>query len=602
MPKPKHDVIRLASSSVVEPSVSSHAETLPLDSQNGRPRTGKSSPVRQITRENLRIPVLLHIANQQIAGHADNFTPTGLHLTTTINLGEGKALALRCTFGNVCHLNLAGRVAQSLPKTVKGAQSYTARILFTAVREWERDILSSTIQEIQNSQEAHGQSILNVYVANDVLADEATALVRGEAPADLDPKNAQAEAAPKMGNLSTKDLLPKVKRKSYTSEAAGIRRDWLSRKCGTDLPHIGRYSESPDNLRGNIENFIGSAQLPIGIAGPLIVNGQHAKGTYYVPLATTEGALTYTCTEGMLLISLAGGATTAILSDQLDISPIFSFNSLVEAKQFCEWVHAHFQSIKQHAESTTRHATLVKVEPHLLDKNVVLKFSYDTGDAMGINMVTFATEEACKFITASVTTKRFYLQPNFSSIKKVTAHHFINGYGKTVVAEAVIPAGLIRRSFHVSPQEVVDFYHTVRLCAAHVGMVGVNGHTANMLAAIYTACGQDIACVVDSHVGVTNFEVADGQALYVSVKLPSLLVGTVGGGTGLATQRECLQLLGCAGQGKAKRFAEIVAASILAGELAICARVANGTFAQAHRKYGRKTGNITIPSEHAGTR
>jgi hydroxymethylglutaryl-CoA reductase (NADPH) len=299
---------------------------------------------------------------------------------------------------------------------------------------------------------------------------------------------------------------------------------------------------------------------------------------------------------------MAGGATTTVLNDQLDISPIFSFDSLGAAKAFCEWTHGHFQIIKQHAESTTRHATLVKLEPHLLDKNVVLKFSYDTGDAMGINMVTFATEEACKFITASVTTKRFYLQPNFSSIKKVTAHHFVRGYGKTVVAEAVIPAGLIRRSFHVSPKEVVDFYHTVRLCTAHVGMVGINGHSANMLAAIYTACGQDIACVVDSHVGVTNFEVTDEQALYVSVKLPSLLVGTVGGGTGLSTQRECLQLLDCLGQGKAKGFAEIVAASILAGELAICARVANGTFAHAHRKYGRKAGSVSIPSEHAGTR
>jgi hydroxymethylglutaryl-CoA reductase (NADPH) len=546
--------------------------------------------------------VLLHIANQKIAGHADNFTPTGLHLTTTLNLGEGKALALRCTFGDVCHLNLAGRVAQSVQNPVNGVQSYTARILFTAVREWERDILSSTIHEIHHSHETHDQSILHVYVANDMLADEATELVRGEIATDRGQRDAGAGRTQKIPNLTTRDLLPKVKRKSYTSEAADIRRDWLSQKCGTDLPSIRRYSDSPDTLRGNIENFIGSAQIPIGITGPLIVNGQHAKGTYYVPLATTEGALTYTCTEGMLLISLAGGATTTILNDQLDISPIFTFNSLVEAKQFCEWSHTHFQIIKQHAESTTRHAMLVKLEPHLLDKNVVLKFSYETGDAMGINMVTFATEEACNFITASVKVKRFYLQPNFSSIKKVTAHHFIRGYGKTVVAEAVIPAGLIRRSFHISPREVVDFYHTVRLCAAHVGMVGINGHTANMLAAIYTACGQDIACVVDSHVGVTNFDVTDEQALYVSVKLPSLLVGTVGGGTALSTQRECLQLLGCAGQGKAKKFAEIVAASILAGELAICARVANGTFAQAHRKYGRKAGHVTISSEHAGTR
>lgn len=580
----------------VLPSASSSAEPIPLASPNTRFRTGKFMPVRPIDRVRLGIPVLIHVNDQQILGHADHFTPAGLHLNTAIGLGGRNSLPLRCTFGNVCHLNFAGRVTHTSPKTIKGVPYHRTRIKFTALGECEREILASALQEIRRDR-ARRQSFLNLYVTKDApVHQEAPAK---ETPSSTDEREPRLAAPSATSFLSTSDLLPKIKRYDYTSEAADIRRAWLSKKCETELPHIGRYSENPDNLRGHIEHFIGSAQIPIGIAGPLIVNGQHAQGTYYVPIATTEGTLTYTCTEGMLLVSLAGGATTSILNDQLDISPIFSFGTLGAARQFCEWLHTHFPLIKEHAESTTRHAKLLTLEPHLLDRNVVVKFSYDTGDAMGINMVTFATEKACRFITDAVKPRRFYLQPNFSSIKKVTAHHFVRGFGKTVVAEAMIPAGLIRRSFHVNPSDVVDFYHTVRLCAAHVGMVGINGHTANMLTAIYTACGQDIACVVDSHVGVTNFEVTEEGALYVSVKLPSLLVGTVGGGTGLATQRECLQLMGCAGQGKAKKFAEIVAASVLAGELAICARVANGTFARAHLKYGRKSAGDAHPSEHA---
>lgn len=582
--------------SSVIPNSSPCAQTFPLNGKVLHRRTRTSISVRPITRERLRIPVQLHIADQQLTGHADHFTPTGLHLTTVIGLDEDNPLPLRCTFGNVCHLNLAGRVTHSSPKTIKGVSYHTTHIRFTAVEEWEREILASAIQEILTTRKAQGQSFVNLYVTKEAPVAEPSA--RGASHPAEDPGSRRSESARRTAPLSTKDLLPKVKRSDYTTEAADLRRTWLSTKCGTDLPHISRYSERPENLRGHIENFIGAAQIPIGIAGPLVVNGQHAKGTYYVPMATTEGTLTYTCTEGMLLVSLAGGAATRILTDQLDISPIFSFDTLREAGQFCQWLHTHFSRIKELAESTTRHAKLIAVEPYLLDRNVVVKFSYDTGDAMGINMVTFATEKACQFITSSVKIRRFYLQPNFSSIKKVTAHHFVRGFGKTVVAEAVIPAGLIRRSFHATPQDIVDFYHTVRLCAAHVGMVGINGHTANMLTAIYTACGQDVACVVDSHVGVTNFEVTADGALYISVKLPSLLVGTVGGGTGLATQHECLQLMGCAGQGKAKTFAEVVAAATLAGELAICARVANGTFARAHQKYGRTVGSSAAVPVH----
>ncbi|MFQ5991806.1 MAG: 3-hydroxy-3-methylglutaryl-CoA reductase, partial [Nitrospiraceae bacterium] len=222
---------------------------------------------------------------------------------------------------------------------------------------------------------------------------------------------------------------------------------------------------------------------------------------------------------------------------------------------------------------------------------------YTTGDAMGMNMITFATEEACKYIVAAVKPKKFYLQSNFSSMKKVSFHNFVVGYGKSVVSEVTIPRSLIKWIFHISPEEIVDYYQVVRLSTTHAGMIGISGHTANALAAVFIACGQDVASVVDSHVGVTNFEVTEEGDLYVSVKLPSLLVGTIGGGTDLATQRECLGLLGCSGPGQSKKFAEILAATALAGEIAICAKVANGTFPNAHKKYGRKTFSDSLSLE-----
>lgn len=392
-------------------------------------------------------------------------------------------------------------------------------------------------------------------------------------------------------SIKKSDLIPRQKNADYTTEAAEARRQWLSLKTGTSLKHIGVFSEDPYYMRGNIENFIGVAQVPIGIAGPLRINGQFAKGDFYVPMATTEGVLIYTYNQGMQLISLAGGAITTLLKDETHISPIFVFDSVKGAQVFTQWLENNFKRIKELAERTTKHGKLVKLEPYIFDRNVVVKFCYITGDAMGQNMVTFATEEACKYIVSSVKIKKFYTQSNFSSNKKVAMHNFVTGYGKTVIAEIVIPASLIKRVFGITPEHIVEFYHLVKLTTTHAGMIGINGHTANALAAIFIACGQDAASVVDSYVGVTNFEVTDDRSLYVSLKLPSLVIGTVGGGTDLATQRECLSLLGCYGAGGSKKFSEIIIATVLAGEIAICARVANGTFADGHKKHGRKSQN-----------
>jgi len=374
----------------------------------------------------------------------------------------------------------------------------------------------------------------------------------------------------------------------YTHEAVTLQRNWLSQQTGVELKHISAFSEDPQNMNGNIENLVGVAQVPIGIAGPIKINGENAKGDFYVPMATTEGALVYTYTQGMQLCSLAGGITTAVIKDEIHISPIFGFDKLAEAQKFVHWLSSNFKRIKESAEKATMHGKLIRLEPNIFDKHVVVKFCYTTGDAMGFNMITFATEEACKLIVSTVKPEKFYVQSNYSSMKKVTADKFIAGYGKTVIAEVIIPAKLTSRIYNVSPQEITSFYDLVLLSTTHAGMVGITGHTANLLTAVFIACGQDVASVVDAYVGVANFKVTKEGDLYVSVKLPGLVVGTVGGGTGLGTQKECLSLLGCYGLGKSKKFAEIIAAATLAGEISITASIANGTFVKAHRAYGRK--------------
>ncbi|MFQ5454667.1 MAG: PilZ domain-containing protein [Nitrospirota bacterium] len=383
-------------------------------------------------------------------------------------------------------------------------------------------------------------------------------------------------------------LFKRQKGLGYSHEAVRLQREWVAQETGVELKHIGVFSEDTEKMRGNIENLIGVAQVPIGIAGPLKINGQYAKGVFYVPMATTEGSLVYTYTIGMQILSMSGGANTMILKDELHISPVFSFENLTKSKCFVEWLNNNFNKIKEHAEKVTRHGRLLRIEPYIFDRNVVVKFCYSTGDAMGMNMVTFATDAACKYISPIVKPKRFYLQANFSSIKKVTAHNFVTGYGKSVVGEAVIPQRLIKRIFNITPKRMVKFFNLVLLSTTHAGMIGMNAHVANPLTAIFIACGQDAANVANSHVGVINYETTENGDLYVSLKLPNLLVGTVGGGTDIGTQHECLKLLGCYGSGNALKFSEIVTAAALAGEISLWSSVLNGSFAETFKKYAKK--------------
>jgi hydroxymethylglutaryl-CoA reductase (NADPH) len=373
----------------------------------------------------------------------------------------------------------------------------------------------------------------------------------------------------------------------YTSQDVERRRAWLAARTGCVLPHIGAYSIPSEEMRGNIENPIGAAQIPLGVAGPLVVQGTHARGTFYVPLATTEGALVRSYERGMVTLSRAGGATARVYVDENRIAPVFLFGDVGEAHDFTQHLAQDFEAIREVAESTTQHGALLRLECHPIGREVIVNFCYHTADAQGMNMIVKATEHACQWIMRHSSAQRYYLFSGLSTEKRASGFLLPGGKGKKVTAGARLPARLVRAYLHTTPERLVEMWHHTMLGHVQAHAVGYNGHYANGLTAIFIACGQDVANVANAAVGITNFETTDEGDLYASVTLPSLTVATVGGGTGLGTSRECLALLGCLGSGHATRFAEIVAATLLAGELSMGAAIASGEFMQAHETYGR---------------
>jgi len=364
-------------------------------------------------------------------------------------------------------------------------------------------------------------------------------------------------------------------------ETQGIRFDYMSGK---------KQIEKPDIFQGNIENFIGMAQMPVGVIGPLRINGVYAHGDFYVPLATTEGALVASHNRGAKVISLSGGARTICLTERVTRAPGFSFENLIEAGQFIVWVSQRFEDLKEQARSTTSHGNLEDIKVTLEGNHVFLNFEYTTGDAAGQNMVTIATDAVCRRIVADcpVKPRHWFIESNMSGDKKATAMSYLFVRGKKVTAEVIIPRKLISGMLHTAPEMIMEYWKMSFVGGVQSGSIGVQGHYANGLAALFIACGQDAACVSEASVGITRVDVDERGDLYVSVTLPNLIVGTVGGGTDLPTQRECLQMLGCKGEGTSRAFAEICAATVLAGEISIMGALASGQFTEAHRRYGRK--------------
>lgn len=339
----------------------------------------------------------------------------------------------------------------------------------------------------------------------------------------------------------------------------------------------------------NVENFVGTVKVPVGVVGPLHVNGLFAQGDYYVPLATTEAALVASYSRGAQLISEVGGCTSVLLNEGVSRAPGFAFRDLQESGKFLLWATTQLEEFRRHAEGTTHHGKLTDMRLTVEGNHVYLSFEFTTGDASGQNMVTLATQALCDYIEehSPVRPQYCFVEANLSGDKKASAQSFLLVRGKKVCAEVHLPAELVDKRLHTSPEHMVNYWRMSALGGVLSGTLGVQGHYANGLAALYLACGQDVACVAESAVGVTRFEVTAAGELYASVTLPNIMVGTVGGGTGLPSQRACLKILGLAGPGHAQALAEVCAGLCLAGELSIIGSLCSGDFSRAHRLLAR---------------
>ncbi len=393
-------------------------------------------------------------------------------------------------------------------------------------------------------------------------------------------------AVPTLGPRSF-ELVPRMKGQGYTEEQVAQRRAWIEDKTGSRLQHVGTASIPATEMRGNVENPIGAVQMPLGVAGPLMVHGEHARGAFYVPLATTEGALVRSYERGMVILTRAGGAAVRVYVDENRVAPVFFFDDLEAAHDFTRSLPDYFDVLRAEAEATTRHGKLLRIQSLPVGREVIVNFSYDTADAQGMNMIVRATEAACRWLEHNTAARSYYIFSGYNSEKRASGALLAGGKGKKVVAGARLPRNLVQAFLGISVERMRDLWQHTVIGHLQAGALGYNGHYANGLTALFIATGQDVANVANSAVGMTQFEITEDGDCYASVTLPSLSVATVGGGTGLGTSHECLQMLGCAGSGGALKLAEIAAATLLAGEISMAAAIASGEFVDAHETYGR---------------
>jgi hydroxymethylglutaryl-CoA reductase (NADPH) len=385
---------------------------------------------------------------------------------------------------------------------------------------------------------------------------------------------------------SPSDLLPRLKDQGYDAERVSRRRAWVAHRTGAELRHVGAYSFDPELMRGNIENPIGVTQVPMGVAGPVLVHGQFARGTFYVPMATSEGALIRSYERGMVALTRAGGVQTAVLNDENQTAPAFLFPDIETAARFCAWIPQQLDRLQMEAAATTRHGRLNNIACYQCGREVIVNLGFSTGDAQGMNMIVKATDAICRSVERSFAGARYLLFSGMCSEKRASGFVMTRGKGKRVTAGALLRHDILRLYLHVTAEQLFRVWQSTVIGHLQAGAIGYNAHAANGLSAIFIATGQDVANVVNSACVITCFEPVD-EGLYVSTTVPALSVATIGGGTGLPSQSEALEIMGCRGTGKAKKLAEIIAAALLGGEISMGAAIGSGEFVRAHERYGR---------------
>lgn len=432
-------------------------------------------------------------------------------------------------------------------------------------------------------------TLVNFYLNIEPLAEEHHELVLVFEAMPFGQLSLEVRDALKTHGASA-DTIPRDSSDDYDDEIIHARQAFIGERTGAQLNHIASYSFDPHETRGNIEHFTGVAQIPLGFAGPLLVNGEHAKGEFYVPLACSEGTLVASYNRGMKVLHRSGGIKCAVVGDNMQRAPVFVFDDAASARDFSNWVKENTEEIRLAAEATDPFVKLDYIDHYLASKFTYLRFNFKTGDAAGMNMVGKATFAACNWILENcreVNIQRFFLESNFATDKKASMINMLKTRGKRVVAEAVVKRDVLL--------EIMDADTESLYCHGKVANIGTmlsgannNGcHAANAITALFIATGQDVANVAESSMGLLYSELTPENDLYISITLPSLIIATCGGGTGLPTQKEALQAMDCDGVGKVNKFAEIIAATVLAGEVSLAAAISSLDWVSSHDQYGR---------------
>ena len=384
--------------------------------------------------------------------------------------------------------------------------------------------------------------------------------------------------------------IPRNAADDYGEEIIKKRQKFVEEFTGQKLEHISHYSFDPNITDGNVEHFSGVAQIPIGFAGPITINGEHAQGDFIIPMATTEGTLVASYNRGMKLLNRSGGATVTVSGDVMQRAPVFVFENAREARDFVTWVEENKAEIAERAEATSSVAKLDYIDSFLSNKFAFLRFNFQTGDAAGQNMVGRATFAACGWVLDAYPPnkiKHFYLESNLATDKKASQVNVMRTRGKRVIAEATIKREHLIETMRVEPEALAYHYGIANVGTILSGANNNGLHSANGITAMFIATGQDVANVSESSAGILYAELTPEKDFYFSITIPSLIVATYGGGTSLATQNECLGLLGCIGRGKVKKFAEIVGAVVLAGEISLASAISSSDWVSSHEQYGR---------------
>jgi hydroxymethylglutaryl-CoA reductase (NADPH) len=380
--------------------------------------------------------------------------------------------------------------------------------------------------------------------------------------------------------------LPRSRDDDFAPEPIAARRALAERAAGRALPLLAGVSVAPAEARGNVENLIGFAQVPLGLAGPLIVDTSSGPAEVYVPMATSEGALVAAHSRGMRLLCAGGGARSRVVREGLTQNPILVYDDAAQATAARDRTRELVPELERLVERRSGHGRLRGVAPEVVGNRLIVRLVFTTGDAIGINMAAGATEEIARAIAEATGARARYVHGQDVE-KRANARALIEGRGRSVVADVTVPRAALAELTRATPEDLVAIQRSYAVGFALLGTHNWLVQAANGLAAVMLACGQDVAYVTECATGLLDFQVTRAGDLYASATLPSLLVGTVGGGSEKGTAAECLAILGCRGSGKANRFAELLGAVVLAGDLSLMAAFCAGEFVAAHERLGR---------------